>query len=56
MVFSISDIHNAEEEPAFEEEDGADPEEADESYPIRCSFSIKKVSFFVLKIRFRALD
>ncbi|VDC01558.1 unnamed protein product [Peniophora sp. CBMAI 1063] len=43
LVFSIADLH-AQEEPEFDEDNA--PEDAEEnvgeSYPIRCSFSIKK--------------
>ena len=44
LVFSIADLH-AQEEPEFNEENTEEEVEdaVGESYPIRCSFSIKKV-------------
>lgn len=47
VMFSIADIQNAEEESEFEQ-DGEEGGEEDhvQSYPIRVSFSVIKVSWF----------
>lgn len=59
LMFSIADIQT--QEPEFEEETEATPEEDDAtpSYPLRCSFSITKVrhlSFVMLTFEERKAD